>query len=124
MSKARAVGIDLGPTCSAISYVDEMGRSVMFRDPQGQLLIPSMVFFEDDELVFGNAAKQAASTQPNRTAEYVKRDLGQTAYSRAINGELLPVELVEACLLKKLRDDVSTQGGPKPAIALAMPACL
>jgi molecular chaperone DnaK len=123
MSKARAVGIDLGTTCSAISYVDEMGRSAMFRDPQGQLLIPSMVFFEDDELVFGNAAKQAASTQPNRIAEYVKRDLGQTAYSRAINGELLPVEVVEACLLKKLRDDFSAQGGPKPAIVLSMPGC-
>jgi molecular chaperone DnaK len=123
MSKARAVGIDLGTTCSAISYVDEMGRSAMFRDPQGQLLIPSMVFFEDDELVFGNAAKQAASTQPNRIAEYVKRDLGQTAYSRAINGELLPVEVVEACLLKKLRDDFSAQGGPKPAVVLSMPAC-
>jgi molecular chaperone DnaK len=123
MSKARAVGIDLGTTCSAISYVDEHGRSAMFRDPQGQLLIPSVVFFEDDELVFGNAAKQAASTQPNRTAEYVKRDLGQTAYSRAINGELLPTELVIACLLKKLGEDVSTQGGPKPAIVLSMPAC-
>ncbi|HEV3137408.1 MAG TPA: Hsp70 family protein [Pirellulales bacterium] len=123
MSKARAIGIDLGTTCSAISYVDELGRSAMFRDPQGQLLIPSMVFFEDDELVFGNAAKQAASTQPNRIAEYVKRDLGQAAYSRAIDGELLPVAVVEGCLLKKLGDDFSAQGGPRPAIVLAMPAC-
>jgi molecular chaperone DnaK len=123
MSKARPVGIDLGTTCSALSFVDETGRSAMFRDPQGQLLIPSMVFFEDDELVFGGAAKQAATTQPGRTAEYIKRDLGQSAYSRAIGGELLSVEVVEACLLKKLRDDFAGSGGPPPAFVLALSAC-
>ncbi len=123
MPPSFAVGIDLGTTCSAISLVDDIGRSTMARNPQGDLLIPSIVYFEDDELVFGNAARHAASMEPSRAAECVKRDLGQAAYSRAINGELLPAEVIEACLLKRLTDDLAAANRGRPAVVLAVPAC-
>ena len=114
----------------AIARVDETGRSSMIRHPQGDMLIESIVYFEDDELVFGRAAKQAAAGQPSRAAEYVKRDLGQRAYSRAIGGELLPaepsIEVVadvatgaEALALA----DISVAGESKPLVGLAVPAC-
>src|SRR5258708_5748894 len=119
----RALGIDLGTTCSAIARIDETGRSSMFRNAQGDLLIPSTVFFEDEEIVFGSAAKQAATTQPERAAECVKRDMGRASYSRAIGGELLPCELIEACLLKRLCDDAAPADGPRPAVVLSLPAC-
>jgi molecular chaperone DnaK len=106
-----------------MSRIDETGRSSMVRTAQGGLLFESIVFFEDEELVFGRVAKQAAAAQPNRAAEYVARDLGQRAYSRAIGGELLPVELIEACLLEKLHGEASAQGAAKPAVVLAVAAC-
>jgi molecular chaperone DnaK len=123
MPPSRALGIDLGTTRVALSRIDELGRSSMIRDAQGDMLIPCVVFFEDGELTIGRAAKQAAITQPNRAAETFKRDLGQAAYSRAIGGELLPAELIEGCLLKKLCAELVPPGGPKPAVVLSVPAC-
>ncbi|MEX0677901.1 MAG: Hsp70 family protein [Pirellulales bacterium] len=122
MPPSRAVGIDLGTTRAALARIDEPARSAMIRDAQGDLLIPSVVFFEDDELVCGRAAKLAAVARPDRAAEFFKRDLGQAAYSRAIGGELLSAELIEACLLKKLEAELADQGIAKPAVALSMPA--
>ncbi len=107
----------------AIARIDELGRSSMVRNAQGDLLLESIVYFEDDELVFARPAKQAAAMQPNRAAEYAKRDLGQSAYSRAIGGELLPAELIEACLLKKIYAEVSAEGSGNPAVVLSIPAC-
>lgn len=123
MPSSRPLGIDLGTTSLAVSRIDETGRSAMVRDPQGDLLIPNIVFFEDDDLVFGRPAKQAAATQPNRAGESAKRDLGQAAYSRAIGGELLPTEVIEACLLKNICAELSAGGGARPAVVLSVPAC-
>jgi molecular chaperone DnaK len=122
MPTSRAVGIDLGSTRAALAHIDERGRSAMLRDPQGELLIQSVVFFEDDELIFGRAAKLAAATEPGRAAEFFKRDLGRNAYCRAIGGELLPAELIEACQLKKLVADLACQDIASPAVVLSMPA--
>ncbi len=128
MSSSRAVGIDFGTSCTALARIDASGRSVIFRNPLGDVLVPSIVFFEDDDLLFGRSAKQSAASQPQRAAEHIKRDLGHAAYSRAIGGELLPPELIEGCLLKRLVADLtesepSTPPGAKPAVALSVPAC-
>ncbi len=122
MPNSRAVGIDLGTTRAAVSRIDEHGRSALLRDAQGDLLVPSVVYFEDDEWLHGRAAKLAASTQPNRAAEFYKRDLGQGPYSRAVGGELLPAEVIEACLMKKLLADLAGEGLANPAVVLSMPA--
>jgi molecular chaperone DnaK len=122
MTSSSPVGIDLGSTRCALTRLDPTGRSAMIRNVRGDLLIPSVVFFEDDELLFGRDASQAAITQPGRAAEFVKRDFGQPAYSRAIGGELLPVEVIEACLLKNLCAELPAMLRAKPAIVLAVPA--
>ncbi|REK09835.1 MAG: Hsp70 family protein [Planctomycetota bacterium] len=123
MPPRHAVGIDLGTTRVVVARVEKHGRSSVWRDPQGDLSIPAAVFFEDNEIVTGRGAKLVATTQPGRTAEFYKRDLGQAAYSRAIDGELLPPELVEACLLKPIFDDLDSELGGRPAAALSLPAC-
>jgi len=123
MTASRAVGIDLGTTHCAVARLDDSGRTAMARNPQGDLLIPSTIFFEADELLFGRSANQAADSAPDRTAEIVKRDLGQAYYSRAVGGQLLSAELIEACLLKDLCTDLPPLlGGRPPAVALAVPA--
>src|SRR4051794_3716103 len=121
MPPSRALGINLGTSSIAIARIDDVGRSSMLRHPQGDLLFESIVFFEDDELVFARAAKQAAAIQPDRAAEYAKRDLGQGAYSRAIGGELLPAEVIEGCLLKKVYAEVSDSAHGKPVVVLSVP---
>jgi molecular chaperone DnaK len=122
MPSSRAVGIDLGATRAAVALIDERGRSAMFRDSQGDLLTPSVVYFEDDEWLHGRAAKLAAATQPARAGEFYKRDLGERAYARAIGGELVPPEVVEGCLVRKLLDNLASEGVAPTAIALSHPA--
>jgi molecular chaperone DnaK len=123
MAESRAVGIDLGTTRCVLARADEAGRVATVRNVLGDLLIPSVVFFEDEELVFGRAAKQAAAAQPQRAAELAKRDLGQPSYSRAVGGQLLPAELIEGCLLQALTSDLVASGVPRPAIVLTYPGC-
>jgi molecular chaperone DnaK len=122
MPLSRAVGIDLGTSRAALARVDGMGRSAMIRDARGDLLIPSVVYFDDEEIVHGRMAELAAAREVGRAAEYYKRDLGQAAYSRAIGGELLPVELIEACLVKRLVAGLAPQGLADPAVVLSIPA--
>ena len=123
MPSRRAVGIDLGTAQTTVAQCDSSGRASVIRLGQGEPVVPSVVYFEDDELLFGRDAKVAAAAQPGRAAEYSLRDLGKPAYSRALGGELLPVELIEAALLKKLAGELTRDAAP-PAAVLALPTSL
>ncbi len=114
MSKSYAVGIDLGTTYSAVARIDETGRTVMVRNAQGDILTPSVVLFDDQEIVVGKEAKKAVGIETDRVADCVKRDMGQPFYSRQIRGEYLPPEVIQSCILKKLNDDVVKSLGPAP----------
>ena len=45
--ESRIFGIDLGTTYSCISYVDENGTPVVIRNQENDVVIPSVVYFED-----------------------------------------------------------------------------
>ncbi len=122
MPAHRAAGVDLGAARTAVALIDEHARSVLFRDSQGDLLTPSVVYFEEDEWLHGRAANLAAATQPSRSGEFYKRDLGERSYARAIGGELVPPEVVEACLIRKLLDNLATERIAAPAVVLTHPA--
>ena len=100
MSSPRAVGIDLGTTNSAVAWVDESGRSAMVTNAEGDLLTPSVVLFDDAEVVVGKEARRATTVHPEQVAEWVKRDMGAPVYNRPIRGEYLPPEVIQACILR------------------------
>ncbi len=122
MADARAVGIDLGTSNSAVAWVDESGRSVMLRNSEGDILTPSVVLFDDAEIVVGKEAKRLAPLYPDRVAEWVKRDMGQPVYSRPIRGERLPPEVIQACILRKLKADIVAALGPHHKAVITVPA--
>ncbi len=122
MTHARAVGIDLGTSNSAVAWVDESGRSVMLRNSEGDLLTPSVVLFDDAEIIVGKEAKRLAPLYPDRVAEWVKRDMGKPAYSRPIRGERLPPEVIQACILRKLKAEIVAALGPDPKAVITVPA--
>ena len=101
-----AVGIDLGTTNSAVAWIDEKGHSVMIRDRGGELLTPSVVLFDDSETIVGKAARSASTVQPGRVAQWVKRDMGLAVYHQPIRGEYFPPEAIQACILRKLKNDI------------------
>jgi len=122
MTTTKAVGIDLGTTNSAVAWVDESGRTAMLRNSEGELTTPSVVLFDDAEIVVGKEARRQASVHPDWVAQWVKRDMGSPVYSRLIRGEKLPPEVIQACILRKFRTEIAATLGPSAKVVLTVPA--
>ena len=73
---ARAVGIDLGTTNSAVSVL-EGGEPTVIANAEGFRTTPSVVAFtKDGEVLVGETAKRQAVTNVDRTIASVKRHIG------------------------------------------------
>ena len=122
MATQPAVGIDLGTTNSAVARIDDAGLTVMIRNSEGDLLTPSVVLFEDAEVVVGKTAQSATAVHPELVAQLVKRDMGLAAYSQPIRGQYLPPEVIQACILRKLNADVVETLGRDAKVVITVPA--
>jgi molecular chaperone DnaK len=72
------IGIDFGTTNSEVA-VFTRGRSLIIADPDGQKVIASMVYIDEDgRRHVGRAAKNVALLHPQSTVKSVKRELGST----------------------------------------------
>jgi molecular chaperone HscA len=72
-----AVGIDLGTTNSLVATV-RSGQAETLADSEGKHLLPSVVRYQQDNIVVGEQAKQNASQDPANTIVSVKRFLGRS----------------------------------------------
>lgn len=118
----RAVGIDLGTTFSAAAWVDESGHTAMITNTEGDLLTPSVVLFTDQEVAVGKEARTATTVHPELVAEWVKRDMGLPFYTRPIHGRKLPPEVIQACVLRKLKQDIVHTLGQLDRVVITVPA--
>jgi len=122
MPHDKPIGIDLGTTNSAMAWVDEAGRSAMVSNAEGELITPSVVFFSESEVVVGKVARTAITSHPDMVAQWVKRDMGAPYYSHAIRGHFLPPEVIQACILRKLKADLVRALGPDIRTVITVPA--
>lgn len=118
----RAVGIDLGTTFSAVACLDDLGRPQTLTNGEGDKLTPSVVFFEDSEIVVGKEAVKAIGTAAAQVAECAKRDLGNRMYEKVLGGRQYPPEAIEAWVLNKLRVDAEQQIGTFDKVVITVPA--
>lgn len=121
-SPHRAVGIDLGTTFSAVACLDDLGRPQTLINGEGDKLTPSVVFFEDSEIVVGKEAVKAISTAAAQVAECAKRDLGNRMYEKVLGGRQYPPEAIEAWVLNKLRIDAEHLIGAFDKVVITVPA--
>lgn len=105
MSSVAAVGIDLGTTYSAVAIVDEHGRPELLPNAESERLTPSAVFFDEDAVVVGQTAKDAAGAHPDDVVLFVKRQMGNAAWHLAHRGQRYSAVDVSALILKKLKQD-------------------
>ena len=117
-----AIGIDLGTTFSALSYLDSNGRPCTARNAEGEITTPSAVFFDKTHPVVGIEAVEAGIIEPERLAMFAKRDIGEQSYEKEIRGEHLPPEVIQALVLKKLIDDAQPKLGKITKAVVTVPA--
>ena len=100
-SQSEFLGIDLGTTYSAVAYIDKRGRPTSIPNLDGEILTPSVVFFDDNGPIVGKSAIQAGLVEPNKVADCVKRDMGENSYRKPIAGNFLPPEVISSFILRR-----------------------
>ncbi|MFP6676202.1 MAG: Hsp70 family protein [Pirellulaceae bacterium] len=116
------VGIDLGTTYSVLARLDDSGRPVSIPNIEGEMVTPSVLFFEDNDVIVGKEAVKAMGTEYLNVAECAKRDLGQREFHKEINGQHYPPEVLQAWILRKLRNDSMRQLGEYRKVVITVPA--
>ena len=107
---ARAVGIDLGTTNSAVAVL-EGGEPTIIANAEGGRTTPSVVAFaKNGEVLVGEIAKRQAVTNVDRTIRSVKRHMG-TSWSREIDGKAYTAQEISARILQKLKRDAESYLG-------------
>ncbi|OOZ42190.1 Fe-S protein assembly chaperone HscA [Solemya pervernicosa gill symbiont] len=139
-----AVGIDLGTTNSLVASV-RSGEAVTLTDEQDHAILPSVVrYLGEGEIVVGETARAAASTDPMNTISSIKRYLGRPLADacrhcthlpydfievdstvpriRTVGGDVTPVE-VSAEILKQLKKRaIDSLGGDLTGVVITVPA--
>ncbi|HXU07864.1 MAG TPA: Hsp70 family protein, partial [Blastocatellia bacterium] len=90
----RVVGIDLGTTNSLVAFMGEKGPEVV-RDESGNALVPSIVFYDDDEdrLLVGEEARDRLITEPRKAIYSVKRFMGKGSADVQEDLSLVPFQI-------------------------------
>ena len=117
-----AVGIDLGTTYSVIARLDDLGSPRVIPNADGDLSTPSVVYFHDTGVVVGKEAVKVGRYEPEAVAAFAKRDMGKSDYHKTIRGRRLPPELIQALILRQLRQDALLKLGEFRKVVITVPA--
>ena len=106
----RAVGIDLGTTNSVVSVL-EGGEAQVIANSEGARTTPSVVAFsKNGEVLVGQAAKNQAVSNVDRTIRSVKRHMG-TDWTVEIDDKKYTPQEISARTLQKLKRDAEAYLG-------------
>jgi molecular chaperone DnaK len=104
-NKEYVVGIDLGTTNSAISWMKPDGTVEIIPNAEGKRTTPSIVAFtKDGDIIVGEPAKRQAVLNSENTVRSIKRHMGSD-YKVNIMGKDYTPQQISAYILKKLVKD-------------------
>jgi molecular chaperone DnaK len=131
---AKAIGIDLGTTNSAVATMEGDAPTVIVNAEGGRITPSVVAFTKTGERLVGQVAKRQAALNPERTIYSIKRFMGRK-YSEVteeiknvtykvvpgpndavridIDGKLYSPEEISSFILRKLTDDASRYTGEK-----------
>lgn len=107
---AKVIGIDLGTTNSCVAVM-EGGEPIVIPNPEGNRTTPSVVgFSKNGERLVGQIAKRQAVTNPDRTVQSIKREMG-TDHKTRIDDKTYSPQEISAMILQKLKADAEAYLG-------------
>ena len=110
---ARAVGIDLGTTNSAVAVLEGNDPEII-ANAEGGRTTPSVVAFaKNNDVLVGEIAKRQAVTNVDRTIRSVKRHMGTDWSTDEIDGKKYTPQEISARILMKLKRDAESYLGEK-----------
>jgi molecular chaperone DnaK len=116
------VGIDLGTTFSVLAHITNAGVPATVNNSEGELLTPSALLFEGDQVVVGKEAAKALSTEASRVADHPKRFMGSKVYQKKFGGRRFPPEALQGWILNKLKNDAESSIGQFEKAVVTVPA--
>ncbi len=126
MAKEKIIGIDLGTSNSAASFL-EGGRPKIVPSAEGASLygkaFPSVVAFtRDGQALVGEAARRQAVSNPDGTIMAAKRKMG-TNFKYQIHGKEYTPQQISAFILQKIKRDAEAfLGEPVTKAVVTVPA--
>ncbi len=118
---AKAVGIDLGTTFSAVAVM-EAGKPIIITNSEGDRTTPSVVSVKDGERIVGKVARNQAIVDPERTVRSIKRKMGTSEKITIDSKDYSPQEISAMILQKLVRDAEAHLGHPVKDIVVTVPA--
>lgn len=115
------VGIDLGTTHSLIGMHGADGP-VLFPNPHGQLLTPSVISIADGAVLVGQAARDRLVTHPGESVAHFKRWMGSDRKTRIGQHSFRPEELSALVLRALLADAEAALGRKVTEAVISVPA--
>lgn len=101
----KIYGIDLGTTYSSIACMDDYGKPVIIPNSENQHITPSVVFFDGDNIVVGEVAKESSKLYPNEVVSFIKRSMGEADFIFEHNGKTFRPEEISSFIIRKLVQD-------------------
>ncbi len=119
---SKVIGIDLGTTNSCLAVM-EGGEAVVIPNAEGARTTPSVVAFSNTaERLVGQVAKRQAVTNPDRTVQSIKRQMGKK-YQVTVDGKEYTPQEISAFILQKLKADAEAYlGEPVTQAVITVPA--
>ena len=107
---SKIIGIDLGTTNSCAAVMEGKEAKVI-TNPEGNRTTPSVVAFsKNGERLIGQVAKRQAVTNPERTVQSIKREMG-SSYKVSIDDKQYSPQEISAMILSKLKSDAEAYLG-------------
>lgn len=100
------LGIDLGTTFSAMSWVNKFGKPEIIANAEGKATTPSVIhFYDEDACVVGDEAVKMVVIDPQNVVRFIKRHMGEEDFSLDFYGKSYTPQEISALILRKLKED-------------------
>ncbi len=109
----KIFGLDLGTAYSSIAYVDENGKPHIIPNSDNQRVTPSVIFFDQGEIIVGDVAKENAKLYPDDVISFVKRAMGEPDFLFEHDGSTYRPEEISSYIIKKVVQDAEKTLGEK-----------